>query len=143
MALARGHEMAVRIDDSGGTVRDISDFVTSLRGFLQETAQLETTAMGDEDRTFIGGIETATFGLDGFWDDQAVQASPSPSGSDTVLQPIVGAVGTFTFVITATDAGTITYTGECLCLRYTIDAPVDGILTFSADFVITAAVTRS
>lgn len=143
MALARGYEVAIRIDDSAGTLRDISDFITSVRGFLQEVAELETTAFGDADRTRIGGIGNSTFGIDGFWDDTTAVASPNPSGTDTVLNNLPGIVGTFNYVITATDAGTITYSGECLCLRYSIDAPVDGIITISADFAIDGAVSRA
>lgn len=126
MARAAGRATVFKIDDSGGTIRDISAHVTTVRGFLQEAAELEDTAMGDSWRSRItGGLKDVSFGIDGIWDDAAT------TGSDTVLSGIIGSIGTFNFL---PDGTAPTYSGEVWLARYVIDSPVAGIVTFSADF---------
>jgi hypothetical protein len=59
---------------------DLSDHVTSVT-FTEEADQLETTAMGDDNRTMIGGLKSGTIDLE-FNQDLAasdVQAT-TPSG---------------------------------------------------------------
>ena len=137
MSLARGHAIAVSVDDWRGDLTAFTADAVSVRGLTFEAAQLETSAFADDDRTFIGGLLNGATGVDGHLD------ATIDTGSWHVLTNVIGIVGSWRVLITALDAGTITYDFEAFFQRFSFNCPIDGLITFSADFARTAAATRT
>lgn len=133
MAFEHGKSTVFKIDNSGGTLTDISAYCNNV-DFPREVDAPETTTFGVDDRTYIVGLRGATLSIAGFWD----------STVDSVLAGIVGSgLVTFEYGPQGSTSGEIRYTGECILTSYAQGSPVDGVATFTADFQITAAVTRN
>lgn len=137
MALARGYQTAFSVDDWRGTLTVISGDTVAVRGLNTEVAELETSAFADTDRTRIGGVGDGAFGVDGFLD------ATIDTGSWHIISNVVGVVGSTRVVFTNIDGGTITYNQEALMSRFSFDCPVDGLVTFSTNFLRSGALTRS
>tara|TARA_Y100001951_G_scaffold92246_1_gene86900 strand:+ start:50 stop:451 length:402 start_codon:yes stop_codon:yes gene_type:complete len=133
MAFVHGSNATFAIDDSGGTARTITgvDNVS----FTINGEPAEVTSLGDNSKAFIAGLKDSSLSISGSWDATAT------TGNDVVLSGIVGGgSGTFSY---SPDAGTTTYSGECLCTSYESSSPVADKVSFSADFQPTGDVTRA
>lgn len=136
MANSAGKDSGFKIDDSDGTLQDISTYVKDI-SFPQTAETHDTTGMGAAARTFIVGLKTSTLSISGIWNDTAT------TGSDTVLSGIVGtAAGTFNYGPGGTATGDVKYSGECICTSYEESSSLDDAVAFSAEFQVTGAVTR-
>ena len=71
-----------RIDDTSSVQRDLSAYLTEVRGLPGPRALNEVTALGDGGARFIPGLEDIAIGLRGLFDDTAA------SGPDAVLGPL-------------------------------------------------------
>lgn len=131
MAFVHGKTADFRIDDSGGTLRDISAFCDSV-DFPETADTAEVTTFGNTSKAYLGGLKDSTISISGSWDATA----------DGYLAGIVGATGSFQFGPAGTTGGNIKYTGECVCTSYTVSAPVGDKVSFSAEFQVTGNVTR-
>ena len=132
MAFEHGKVTVFKIDNSVDSLTDISAYCNNV-DFPREVDTPETTTFGNDDRTYIAGLRTATMSVSGFWD----------SVVDGVLAGVVG-TGELSFEYGPQDAtaSNVKYTGECILTSYGQGSPVDGVATFTADFQITGAVTR-
>lgn len=127
-----GKGSVFKIDDSGGTPRDISNVLNSV-SFPREVEATETTAFGDNARTYIVGLSNSTVSIEGMFD----------STVDGYLAGIVGgAAGTLEYGPMGSTASDIKYTGEAILTSYEVSAGVGDAVTFSAEFQVTGAVTR-
>ncbi len=137
MAFEAGKGAGLKLDDATPTLQDISAYITSV-DFPQEVAVLETTVLGNNDRTFIVGLKGSTISLAGHWDGGASPAI------DVHLSGILGLAATQTFEYgpQGTAGSDIKYSGECHLTRYTITSNVDGSVDWTADLQVTGAVTR-
>ena len=137
-AAVAGKGAVWKIDDSAGTLRDISGDVSSV-DFPEEVGTAETTGLGASARSFIPTLKGATASVQGFFNSAAT------TGSDTVLSGLVGLAtsSTFEFGPEGSATGKIRYTGESYVTRYQKSAPVDGVVSFSLDLQVTGAVTRN
>ena len=70
------------IDDTGGVQRDMSPYITEVRGLPGPRSLNEVTALGDSGARFIPGLEDVTITLSGIFDSTAT------SGPDAVLVPL-------------------------------------------------------
>ena len=70
------------IDDTGATQRDLSVYLTDVRGLPGPRNLNEVTALGDGGARFIPGLEDVTIVLVGIFDNTAT------SGPDAVLGPL-------------------------------------------------------
>ncbi len=128
-----GKSAVFKIDDSGGTLRDISDACNSI-SFPREAEVLETTSFGSSDRTYIVGFKNATVSVEGSFD----------ATYDGYLAGILGQSATVSFEY-GPEGSTATftkYTGECIMTSYETSAGVGDVVNFSASFQISGAVTR-
>ena len=128
-----GKSAVFKIDDSGGTLRDISDACNSIT-FPREAEVLETTSFGSSDRTYIVGFKNGTISVEGSFD----------ATYDGYLAGILGQDATVSFEY-GPEGSTSTrtkYTGECLLTSYETSAGVGDVVSFSASFQISGAVTR-
>lgn len=136
MGKVAGRQSNFQIGDSANTLRDLSSSISSV-DFPREVSALEVTGLGDTDRKFIVGLRGASFSASGFWD-------AASNSVDSVLDGILAVADRdFQYGPEGTGAGKVKYTGDCILTRYTASSPVDGVVSFSADFQVTGAVTRA
>jgi hypothetical protein len=128
-----GQAAVFKIDDSGGTLRNISDALNSI-SFPREAEVLETTSFGSSDRTYIVGFKNGTISIEGSFD--AIY--------DGYLAGVLGQDATLSFEY-GPEGSTVTYTkytGECIMTSYESTAGIGDVVSVSAEFQITGAVTR-
>jgi hypothetical protein len=131
MAFVHGKTAEFQIDNSGGSLTDISAYCDNV-DFPLTADTAEVTTFGDASKEYIGGLKDATISISGSWDATA----------DGVLAAIIGLTGSFQYGPAGTTGGNIKYTGECICTSYNVTAPVGDKVSFSAEFQVTGAVTR-
>jgi len=131
MAFVHGKTAEFQIDNSGGSLTDISAYCDNV-DFPLTADTAEVTTFGDASKEYIGGLKDATISISGSWDATA----------DGVLAGIIGLAGSFQYGPAGTTGGNIKYTGECICTSYNVTAPVGDKVSFSAEFQVTGDVTR-
>jgi len=136
MAVTHGSGAVLKLDDDGGTLRDVSAAINSV-DFSEAVELAEDTAFGDTAKSYIVGLRDASFSVQGLWDDAAT------TGSYTVLASLIdGYTGSFEYGPEGGGSGDIKYYGECICTNFSTSSPVGDIVTFNADFQVTGAVSR-
>lgn len=133
MAFVHGKDSVFKLDNSGGTLTDISSYVNSVD--FPETADVaETSTLGSSAKSYIVGLKDATLSIAGLWD----------STVDGILGAVVGQSSTLSFEYSpeGTTGGNIKYTGECILTSYSQSSPVGDVVSYSADFQVSGAVTR-
>ena len=133
MAFVHGKDSVFKLDNSGGTLTDISSYVNSVD--FPETADVaETSTLGSSAKSYIVGLKDATLSIAGLWD----------STVDGILGAVVGQSATLSFEYSpeGTGSGAIKYTGECILTSYSQSSPVGDVVSYSADFQVSGAVTR-
>jgi hypothetical protein len=133
MAFVHGKDSAFKLDNSSGTLTDISTYVNSVD--FPETADVaETTTLGDSSKSYIVGLKDATISIAGLWD----------STVDGILGAVVGQSATLSFEYSpeGTASSKIKYTGECILTSYSQSSPVGDVVGFSADLQVSGDVTR-
>lgn len=128
-----GKNASFKVDNSGGTLTDISNTLNSVT-FPREIETLETTSFGSSTRSYVVGFSDATISVEGSFDATV----------DAHLAGILGqeASVSFEYGPEGTTAGYVKYTGEALMTSYETSAGVGDIVTYSAEFQVTGAITR-
>ena len=132
MAFVHGKTAVFKIDNSGGSLTDISAYCDNV-DFPLTADTAEVTTFGDSSKEYIAGLKDATISISGSWD----------ATSDAVLAGIIGVAGTFEYGPAGSTGGLVKFTGEAICTGYTVTAPVGDKVSFSAEFQVTGAVTRT
>ena len=133
MAFVHGSDSVFKLDNSGGSLTDISTYVNNVD--FPETADVaETSTLGASNKTYIVGLKDATISLGGLFDATV----------DAILGAVVGQRATLSFEYSpeGTASGKVKYTGECILTSYTLSSPVGDVVGFSADLQVSGAVTR-
>ena len=133
MAFVHGSDSVFKLDNSGGSLTDISTYVNNVD--FPETADVaETSTLGASNKTYIVGLKDATISLGGLFDATV----------DAILGAVVGQSATLSFEYSpeGTGSGKVKYTGECILTSYTLSSPVGDVVGFSADLQVSGAVTR-
>jgi hypothetical protein len=120
------------IDDTGGSSRNISDTLTDV-SFPQTIDTAETTAFGSSNKSYIVGLKDTTISVSGIWDATV----------DGYLSGTEPASRSFIYGPAGTTSGNVKYTGEAIMTNYSQSNPVGDVVTFTADFQVTGAVTRT
>jgi len=117
MAFVHGKDSVFKLDNSGGSLTDISTYVNSVD--FPETV----------------GLKDATLSISGLWD----------STLDGILGAVVGQSATLSFEYSpeGTGSGAVQYTGECILTSYSQSSPVGDVVGFSADMQVSGDVTRA
>ena len=133
MAFVHGKDSVIKIDNSSGSLTDISAYVNNI-DFPISADVAETTVMGVDNKTYIVGLKDASLSISGLWD----------ATIDGILGVVVGQSATLSFEISpeGTASGKIKYTGEMICTEYGQNPPVGDVVSYSASFQVTGAVTR-
>ena len=136
MAFVHGKSAVFKVDDSGGTLRDISSYLNDVSMPRDiETAETTTFGVAGSAKTYITGLTDATISISGLFDATA----------DGYLAGVVGQAATLSFEYgpAGSTGGLVKYTGECILTSYEVSASVGDSVQASADFQITAAITRT
>ena len=121
-------------------MRTLSNFLNSI-DFPETVDTAETSGFGDTDKSYVVGLRGHTIKLAGNWDGAA-------NGPDDVFGNLAGqgAAGTilsaFVFGPAGNATGNVKYSGNALVTSYGVNSPIGGAVTFSADLLVTGAVTR-
>lgn len=121
------------LDDTSGTVRDISNVLTSV-DFPQSLDTAETTAFGSSSKSYIVGLKDATISVSGIWD--ATVDGYMTGGAEPASR-------TFVYGPAGSTASNIKYTGEAIVTGFSVSNPVGDVVTFSLDLQVTGNVTRT
>jgi predicted secreted protein len=138
MTQYHGKSTAFKLDDTGGTLRDISAYCDEV-SIKRENSTAETTTFGDTSRDYLGGLMDATISVSGKWDDAAT------TGVDVVVGQDLNAVATrsIEYGPSGTTTGRVKYTGECIITSFEITGNFDDVVTFSMELQTTGGVTRT
>lgn len=133
MAFVHGKDSVFKLDNSGGSLTDISAYVNNV-DFPETVDIAETTVLGKDNKTYIVGLKDATMSLSGLWDSTA----------DAIFGAVLGQSATLSFEYSpeGTGSGAVKYTGECILTNYAISSPVGDVVAYSADLQVSDAVTR-
>jgi len=128
-----GKNAVFKVDNSGGTLTDISNTLNSV-SFPREIETLETTSFGSSNRSYVVGFTDATISIEGSFDATV----------DAHLAGILGqeASVSFEYGPEGSTAGYVKYTGECYLTSYETSAGVGDIVSMTAEFQVTGAITR-
>ena len=127
------------LDDTGGTQRDLSAYLTEVRGLPGQRALNEVTALGDSGARFIPGLEDVTVRLGGLFDDTAT------SGLDAVLGPLrthTSAVD-FEYGPEGSSTGDVKYSGTCWVVSYDLRSRVGNLVEWAATLQVENTVSRA
>jgi hypothetical protein len=127
-----GKEAVFKVDDSGGTLRDISN-VLNTATLAREVDTAETSALGDDDKSYIPGLRDATISVEGM-------ADITTSG---YLDGILGVITDWEFFPAGTGAGQVKYSGQGILTSFETGAELGGAVTVSGEFQVTGAITRA
>ena len=133
MAFVHGKDSVIKVDNSSGSLTDISAYVNSV-DFPLTADTAETTVLGKDIKTFIAGLKDSTLGLSGLWD----------ATLDGMFGVTVGQSATLSFELSpeGTSSGKVKYTGEAICTNYSVSSPVGDAVAWSADLQVSDSVTR-
>ena len=126
------------IDDTGAVQRDLSAYITEVRGLPGLRNLNEVTALGDSGAKFIAGLEDVLIGLVGLFDDTAT------TGPDAVLGPLRthASAADFEFGPEGSATGDVKYSGTCWVLTYELRSRVGSLVEWTAALQVQGAVTR-
>jgi len=130
VAKYHGRSVVFTIDDSGGTVRNISSDVDSTDApSTIDTA--EVTGFGDAQKSYVTGQQDQKVSIKGNFNDTAL------TGAHAVLSSLIGGTAGYTlqFMPAGSVSGKPKLYGEVLLTNYSLSAGVGGAVTFAADFV--------
>ena len=126
-----GKNAAFKIDDSGGTLRDISNVLTDVA--VSRTADVaEVSALSNSSKAYVAGLKDATITVSGSFDATV----------DGYLSGILGVEGSFEFYPIGTTGGNRKASGEAICTSYDRTPDVGGAVTFTAAFQVSGDVTE-
>jgi hypothetical protein len=123
-----------RVDDSGGTLRDISNYVSDVQ-FSKSAPEINTTTFQDTAETFIPNFPSAEFSISGNAHATVMGYLYGIHGSETTSSFQYGPEGTA--------SGKRKYTGEIVCLDVSESGSVNQQNKFTAKFRVSGSVSAS
>lgn len=135
MAFYDSSSSTFQLDDTGGTQRNLSAYVTAIRGLPGPRNLNDVTSLSDSGRKSIPGLEDVQFSVDFLWDDTAT------SGPDVVLSGVRTHTAAVDFEYSP--EGTTVYSGTCWITSYEINSQVGSQVTATANFQVEGTVSRA
>ena len=128
-----GKSTVFKVDNSGGTLTDISNTLTDV-SFPQTIETAETTSFGSSAKTYIVGLTDSSISASGNFDATV----------DAHLAGIAGQAATVSFEYgpEGSTSPNVKYTGEAILTSYEKSGAVGDVVTYSAEFQVTGVVTR-
>jgi len=133
MAFVHGKSAVFKLDDSGGTLRDLSSYLEDV-SLPRSIETAETTTFGSSAKSYITGLTDATISLSGKFDATA----------DGYLAGVVGQSATLSFEYgpAGSTGGYVKYSGECILTSYEVGATVGDAVTASVELQVSGSITR-
>ena len=130
------HGKNAQFEFEGTNISDTLNEITMPR----EVETAETTAFGDQDKTYITGLSDATVSLSGMFD------STTDSAINTVITNLKSgsiASASFTYGPSGSASSNPKFTGEALVTSYELSSPVGDVITYSLELQVTGGVTAT
>jgi hypothetical protein len=124
------------IYDSGGTLRDISNDLSSVNITFDVPTE-NTEGFGDTWTEVVAGVKNGTFSIEGNYSETA------STGTDTVLWGILGSLQEFIHAPKGNTSGNRKWTGSAILTSYNPTTPVGGKISFTGNFQCSGTVTGS
>lgn len=134
-ATAQATDPAVSPATTGYT--NFSTLVKSV-SFSEPADTAETSTLGTTAKTYVAGLKDATVSFEGIYDGAAAPTI------DSVLNVLLGAE--FAWVIIGPQGPTSTYPqyrGKGIITSYEVSAPVDDVVSFTAELQVSGGLTRT
>jgi len=136
MAFVHGKNTYFALDNSGGSLTDISAYLNDA-SLSRSIETAETTKFGDDDKEYIVGLRDATISLSGMFD----------STLDAHIQAVLGQSATLSWAF-ATNGSTPgasnpVYSGECIVTSYDMSPAVGDVVSVSIELQVTGSITRA
>ena len=128
-----GKNSQFTIADSGSTVRDISNTLKSVT-MPRSIETLETTSFGSTSKSYVVGFSDTKISVEGSFDATVDGYLSGLVGNDTASAFVYGPEGS--------TAGNTKYTGTAFLTSYEVKGGVGDIVSYTAQFQVTGAVTR-
>lgn len=131
MAFSHGSLATMEIDPAGGTS------YTAVTSYYKDVSlkdsidTAETTTLGHTAKTYIPGLEDATFSLSGLFDPAL----------NTIITSCKRVIVTFRYRPSGAGTGKIEYTGSAIMSSYKVDTSVSDAASQEAEFQVTNGVT--
>ena len=127
-----------RIDDTGSLLRDLSAYITDVRGLPGPRELNEVTALGDSGARFIPGLQDVAIVLNGIFDNTAT------SGPDAVFGPLRThtSAADFEYGPEGSATGNVKYSGTCWVVTYELRSRVGNLVEWSATLQVEGTVAR-
>jgi len=140
MAFVHGKKSVFKIDNSAGTLTDLSAFCEEV-SLSRDIETAEVTTFGNDSKAYITGLTDGTVSFSGKFD------AGSASAVDQVLTGILGAASTVSWAYRVNSASTSTtnpeYQGEGILTSYEVSGSVGDAVTFSAELQCSGTITRA
>ena len=139
MAFIDGTGSRFRIADTSGTLRDLSSYITEVRGLPGGRALNDVTALGDSGARFKPAGEQVAFTLRGIFDDTPVV------GADAVMGALRyhNSATPFEYAPSGFADSKALYTGECWIKSYELLSHAGEPVSWQATLQVEGAVSRT
>ena len=134
-----GKKTVFKLDDSGGTLRDLTAYVNS--SSLQRLLDLlDTTCFGASAKTYITGFADAKIPFGGFWDPTL---DGYLAGAFDALA--AGTIASLSFELypEGNASGKVKYYGECVMVNFEQTEGAQQATAWTSELQVTGAVTRT
>lgn len=140
MAFQHGKSTNIQVDDTGGTLRDLTAYVMTTNWEAMERDLHDVTTHGNSGHREFPGLAAGSVTLEGNFDPTAT------TGPDAVLGALLlgqTATATIQFGPYGTTAGFVKYTGEFWIKSYKVNSQSTDMVKFTAEFTLDGIVTRT
>lgn len=139
MAVFDSSQSYFGVNDTGGDLRNLSDYIVSISGLPGPRELNDATAINDTGRKWHPGLQATTIRLELMWSDDGL------IGPDTVLAllRIHTSAVSFYYGPEGNGVGDIQYTGTCWVRTFDITSRVGSLVMATAELVVEGTVGRS
>ena len=128
-----GKSTVFKVDNAGGSLTDISNTLTDV-GFPQTVDTAETSTFGSSAKSYVVGLSDSSLSVSGNFDATV----------DAHLAGVLGQAASLSFEYgpEGSTAGYVKYTGEAYLTSYEKSGAIGDVVSYSAEFQVTGAITR-
>ena len=128
-----GKSTVFKVDNSGGTLTDISNTLTDV-SFPRSVDTAETSTFGSSAKSYVVGLTDSTLSISGNFDATV----------DAHLAGVLGQAASLSFEYgpEGSTSPNVKYTGECILTSYEKSGAIGDVVSYSAEFQVTGAITR-
>lgn len=136
MAASHGSKATLKLDNSVGTLVDLSGYITSV-AMPRTIDTAETSALADTAKEYVIGLEDGQITLEGNWDPTL------DAHMNGVKRGLTGEASiSYEYGPAGSAGGAVKYSGECFLTAYDQTSPIGDASRWTATLQLTGAVTR-